>query len=89
MRSHRCANASEGFDMGPHAALPELDDNAVIDLARSTLTELHRTPQGSRRDDLLLLMGALWRELNRRGISDVVVEGGRSDVSKLFRDSEP
>lgn len=76
--------------MGPYDALSEMDDNAVIETARSVRTRLDAAPRGSQsRDELLRAMGRLYQELNLRGIADTVTEGGRPAlVVELHRHEE-
>ena len=63
--------------MGPWPAeLADLDDNEVIERARNLRWELRRmSREHPGRDRLITQWGAVCRELNRRGMTDVVTEG--------------
>lgn len=64
--------------MGPWPTdLTDLDDNEVIERARHLYRELQRTPRWADSNDALIRSwGAVCREMGRRGITDVVTEGG-------------
>ena len=64
--------------MGPADNLSEMSDNEVIELARKTRQEMLSSHRGTAEyATILARMGVLYRELNRRGITDTVTEGSR------------
>lgn len=63
-----------------------LDDNEVIAMARDIYRQFQVTPRWSAANDVLLRQwGSICGEMSRRGISEVVTEGGRQDVIDLFK----